>query len=125
MRVLSTHDIINMHTSLIETFGGASGIQSVTLLESAVNAPFHTFGSIDLYPTILDKAARLCFCLVLNHPFVDGNKRIGAHAMMVFLEINHISVSYTNEELVHKVEGLASGNIEYDDFVKWLYEITC
>lgn len=85
---LSKAQIIIIHEQLIKETGGASGLRDEGMLESALNIPFQTFGGKDLYPSLQQKAARLCFGLVKNHPFVDGNKRIGAHAMLVFLVLN-------------------------------------
>ena len=87
MKILTKEQILLLHSQLIEGFGGSSDIRDNALLDSAINTPFQTYDSEELYPTLLDKASRLCFGLVKNHPFVDGNKRIGTHAMLVFLAI--------------------------------------
>ena len=78
---LSKHQILLIHDQLIAETGGSSGLRDEGMLDSALNSPFQTFGGEDVYPSLQQKAARLCFGLVKNHPFVDGNKRIGAHAM--------------------------------------------
>lgn len=78
---------------------GPQAGQAEGLLESAPNAPFQTFAEADLYLPFQQKAARLCYSLVKNYPFVDGNKRSGAHAMLVFLEVNGIELWYTQQEL--------------------------
>ena len=77
MIVLSKQQILLSHSQLISETGGSDGLRDVGLLESAINSPFRQFGNEDLYPTIQQKASRLCFGLVNNHPFIDGNKRIG------------------------------------------------
>ena len=87
MKTLSKEQVLRLHNALLETFGGTAGVRDDGLLESALNAPFATFGGQYLYPSIQAKAAQLGFGLVCNHPFVDGNKRIGAHVMLVFLAI--------------------------------------
>ena len=84
MIVLSKQQILILHSQLISETGGSDGLRDVGLLESAINSPFQQFGNEDLYPTIQQKVSRLCFGLVNNHPFIDGNKRIGAHVMLVF-----------------------------------------
>lgn len=84
MIVLSKQQILLLHSQLISGTGGSDGLRDVGLLESAINSPFQQFGNEDLYPTIQQKASRLCFGLVNNHPFIDGKKRIGAHVMLVF-----------------------------------------
>ena len=81
---LTKNQIIAVHSSLIAATCGSDGIRDKGLLESAIEAPFQTFGGIDLYPALLQKAARIGYCLISNHPFIDGNKRIGIHAMLVF-----------------------------------------
>ena len=90
------------------------------MLDSALNAPFQTFGGEDAYPSIQQKAARLCFGLVKNHPFVDGNKRIGAHVMLVFLALNGIELQYTQTELSDVILQLAAGTIQSSDLLDWI-----
>ena len=87
---LSKPQILLLHEQLVATTGGSSGLRDEGMLDSALNAPFQTFGGEDVYPSLQPKAARLCFGLVKNHPFVDGNKRIGAHVMLVFLALNGV-----------------------------------
>lgn len=101
-------------------FATGAGIRDFGLLESAVNAPFQTFGGEDLYKTIFDKAAHLAYGLTKNHGFVDGNKRVAIHAMLVYLMINDIDVDYTQEELVKIGLGLADSTISPDELSKWL-----
>ena len=87
---LSKPQILLLHEQLIAETGGSSGLRDEGMLDSALNAPFQTFGGEDVYPSLQQKAARLCFGLVKNHPLVDGNKRIGAHVMLVFLALNGV-----------------------------------
>ena len=81
MKLLSRRQILMLHSMLIAQSGGMDGLRDEGLLDSAVNTPLQAFGGQELYPTILEKAARLGYGLIHNHPFVDGNKRIGTHAM--------------------------------------------
>ena len=90
------------------------------MLDSALHAPFQTFGDEDVYPTLQQKAARLCFGLVKNHPFVDGNKRIGAHAMLVFLVLNGVELQYSQAELSDVILSLAAGEIEFANMLTWI-----
>ncbi len=87
---LSKPQILLLHEQLIAETGGSSGLRDEGMLDSALNAPFQTFGGEGVYPSLQQKPARLCFGLVKNHPFVDGNKRIGAHVMLVFLALNGV-----------------------------------
>ncbi|MBQ7706130.1 MAG: type II toxin-antitoxin system death-on-curing family toxin [Selenomonadaceae bacterium] len=114
--------ILKLHSDLIKIFGGIEGIRDENLLDSAIETPFQTFGGQDLYPTLIEKAARLCFGLIKNHPFLDGNKRIGTHAMLVFLEINKVKISYTEEELIEIILGVADNSVPYEKFLNWLEE---
>ena len=120
MKRLRKQNILNLHTDLIEAFGGSHGVRDEGLLDSAVNAPFQSFDGIELYPTILEKAARLGFGLIKNHPFLDGNKRIGVHAMLVFLDINHVSFTYEDAELIELGLSAASGALDYQGVLEWL-----
>lgn len=92
MKVLTKPQIIRLHKDLIAESGGSYEIRDDGLLDSAINAPFQAFDGEELYPTLLEKASRLGFGLIKNHPFIDGNKRIGTHAMIVFLALNHIEL---------------------------------
>ena len=86
MKKLSKNQIICLQDILIDRYGGIHGIRDENLLDSAVNSPFQTFSGQDLYPDIIEKAARLGFGLITAHAFIDGNKRIGTHAMLIFFE---------------------------------------
>lgn len=90
------------------------------MLESALNIPFQTFGGEDLYPSLQQKAARLCFGLVKSHPFVDGNKRIGAHAMLVFLVLNGVELQHSQEELSDIILQATAGEIGTEDLLNWI-----
>jgi len=89
MRYLSFVEILELHDSVISSSGGARGIRDIGALESAVNQPRLTFDQTDLYPDIVSKAVALCFSLVMNHPFVDGNTRIGHAAMWELRGVLH------------------------------------
>ena len=99
MIILSKQQIIFMHTELIRQTGGSDGIRDNALLDSALAAPFQEFSGQELFPTIQLKAARLGYGLIKNHAMIDGNKRIGAHAMLMFLALNGIELEYTQKEL--------------------------
>ena len=118
---LSKVQVLQLHQHLIEITGGAVGIRDDGMLDSALNTPFQVFDDIALFPGIIQKVARLGFGLIKNHPFLDGNKRIGAHTMLVFLELNGIHLSYSQEELYTIILGVASGKNTYEDLLQWLY----
>lgn len=99
MKRLSKEQILMLHSQLIEEYGGSDGVRDYNLLDSALENPFQSFGGEELYPTLQAKAARLGYGLIKNHCMIDGNKRIGTHAMLVFLAINGIEQS--NESVNH------------------------
>ena len=117
---LTKSQVLLIHDQLIAETGGSPGLRDEGMLDSALNAPFQTFGGEDVYPSLQKKAARLCFGLVKNHPFVDGNKRIGAHAMLVFLALNGIELQHTQSELSDVILQLAAGEIEATDLLRWI-----
>lgn len=117
---LTQEQILMLHTELISATGGTDGVRDFGLLSSALNAPFQQFDNKDLFPTIQQKAARLGYGLIKNHAFVDGNKRIGVHTMLVFLEINGISLEYTQEELYTTVLDVASGKAYVEELTTWI-----
>ncbi len=120
MKLLSKRQILLLHQHLVDETGGSPGLRDEGLLDSALNAPFQSFGDTSAYPSLQQKAARLCYCLVKNHPFVDGNKRIGAHAMLVFLAVNGVELSYTQQELTDIILQVAAGEKSYEDLLAWL-----
>ena len=122
MKVLTKQQILLLHSQLIKSFGGSDLIRDEGLLDSAINTPFQTFDGVELYPSLLDKAARLCFDLVKNHPFVDGNKRIGAHAMLVFLSINNVELKYSDNDLIDLILSVASSESNDKHILQWLQQ---
>ena len=120
MKTLSKRQVLLLHEQLVAETGGSAGVRDEGLLESALSAPFQGFGGVDAYPSIQQKAARLGYGLVKNHPFVDGNKRIGAHAMLVFLALNGIELEYTQRELADIILQVAASRADYDALFHWL-----
>jgi len=117
---IQADEIISLHSRLISQSGGLDGIRDANLLDLSVNSPYHTFGGKYLYPTIQAMAAHLAFSLIKNHPFLDGNKRIGILAMMVFLKINGLPLACTDKELETLGWGLADGSIEEPELIEWI-----
>lgn len=120
MKKLSKKQILMLHTQLIQQTGGSDGIRDYNLLDSALENPFQSFGGDELYPTIQAKAVRLGYGLIKNHCMIDGNKRIGTHAMLVFLALNGIELKYTQKELYETILDVAAGKIEYEDLLQWV-----
>ena len=117
---LTKSQVLLIHDQLIAETGGSSGLRDEGMLDSALSAPFQTFGGEDVYPSLQQKAARLCFGLVKNHPFVDGNKRIGAHVMLVFLALNGVELQHSQAELSDVILQLAAGEIDAEHLLRWI-----
>ncbi len=120
MRYLTLNEIIDIHRQLIQLFGGSIGIRDVEMLESAIAQPRMTFDQSDLYETIAEKAAVLGFSLILNHPFVDGNKRVGHAAMEIFLVLNGYEIDASVDEQEQIILAVASGKLNREEFTEWL-----
>ena len=119
---LSKRQVLLLHEQLLSETGGLPGLRDEGLLESALEAPFQSFGGEELYPSIQQKAARLGYGLIKNHPFADGNKRIGTHTMLVFLALNGIELDYTQEELEDIILKIAASEVQADALLHWLLE---
>ena len=122
MIILSKEQILLLHAQLIAETGGSVGVRDERLLESALCAPFQSFEDMDVYPSIQQKAARLGMGLTKKHAFLDGNKRIGAHAMIVFLALNRIELRYTQKELSDTFLKVAAGNLSFNQLLNWILD---
>ncbi len=122
MKRLTKWQVLLLHSELIRETGGMDGLRDEGLLDSALNAPFQSFGGAQIFPSLQQKAARLGYGLIANHAFVDGNKRIGAHVMLVFLSLNGIELEYTQEQLTDMILKAASGTLQFEDMVTWIIE---
>ena len=117
-------DIYELHNQLEETFILSSGVRDENLLASAVNTPFQTFMGNDLYPSIYDKSAQLCYGIVKNHPFTDGNKRTALHSMYVYLIINGFDITASQQEIENLIINVAAGNMTNVELAQWLRDNT-
>ena len=117
-------DIYELHNQLEDAFILSSGVRDENLLASAVNTPFQTFMGNDLYPTIYDKAAQLCYGIANNHPFTDGNKRTALHSMYVYLIINGFDITATQQEIENLIINVAAGKMTNTELANWLRENT-
>lgn len=114
---LTKDNILTLYKIMVDNTGGTIGIRDTSLLESALNAPFQTFGDEELYPSIIEKASRLCYGLIKNHPFIDGNKRIGVYAMLVYLGLNNFNLDFSDEEIINIALKTADSTYSYDDIL--------
>lgn len=118
---LTKEQVIRLQSELIAATGGLDGLRDENLLQSALLSPMQTYDSKELFPTIIDKAVRLACGLTQNHPFIDGNKRIGAHAMLIILALNGISLSYSQKELSDVFLQLAADEVSFEELHDWAY----
>jgi death-on-curing protein len=119
-KLLTLNQILRQHEKIIAQSGGGAGIRDYAGLESAVAQPEMSFGGEDLYPTVIEKAAALGFSLIMNHPFVDGNKRIGQIAMEATLLLNGYEINASVDEQEAVILSLAAGELSREDFTEWL-----
>ena len=120
MITLSKRQVIRLHKLLIENTGGLDGLRDNNMLESALLSAFQTFDGIDLYPTVLEKITRISYNLIINHPFIDGNKRIGTYVLLVLLELNNIEIKLTDEEIVKIGVNIADGKMNDKKLLKYI-----
>ena len=120
MHYLTVPEVIQLYRLVMERSGGTVGILSIAVLESAVAQPRVTFAGNELYPTIVKKAATLGFSLVMNHAFIDGNKRIGHAAMETFLSLDGFEINASANEQEMIILQLAKGEFNREDFTNWL-----
>ncbi|HVL13195.1 MAG TPA: type II toxin-antitoxin system death-on-curing family toxin [Gemmata sp.] len=120
MIYLTTAEVVQLHDMLIQQSGGTPGIRDIRLIDSAVYQPQATFGGHDLLPTLPEKAAALAFSLVMNHGFVDGNKRIGHAAMETFLVLNGHQLNAGVDEQEAVFLQLAAGTLSHAAFTDWV-----
>jgi death-on-curing protein len=117
---LTVDDVLDLHEEVITETGGSTGLRDRPGLESAVANPSQTFAGADLYPSLIDKAGVLLWSLVQNHPFVDGNKRIGHAAAELFLRLNGKTIQAPVDEAENVVIRVASGECPRDELNRWL-----
>jgi death-on-curing protein len=124
MIILTVPEVIALHEKLVAATGGLHGVRDMGLLESAVFGCYQSFGDEDLYPTVIEKAARMAFAICKNHPFADGNKRAAVTSMLVILRVNDIELSYTQTELVNLGLGIATGEVDCENIARWIHAHT-
>lgn len=120
MITISLPQALLIQKYLIEASGGMYGVRDRGALESALNTPFLAFNGENVYPGKERKAAALCYSLIQNHPFVDGNKRIGVHLCDVFLEINGVRLEFSDADLVELGLSVADGTWKIPEIHEWI-----
>jgi len=109
-----------LHQTLIDRFGGSEGIRDIAALESALARPFQTFDGKELYTSVLEKAAALIESILINHPFIDGNKRTGYTLLRLFLIQNGLDITASQDNKYEFVINIASGILKHEEIVSWL-----
>lgn len=120
MRYLTFAEVLEVHRRVVSETGGATALRDLGALESATAQPRASFGGGDLYPTVEEKAAALAFSLIQNHPFIDGNKRIGHAAMEIFLVLNGKELNADPDDSERIILAVASGNCGRDGLAEWI-----
>ena len=120
MITLTVSEILRLHQKLLDATGGLRGTRDLGLLESAVYSANQVFGEEEAYPTVEQRAARLAYAITQNHPFVDGNKRIGMLVMLMTLRLNHVQIQYTQAELIQLGLSVADNSYRYEDILAWI-----
>jgi death on curing protein len=122
IRYLTLAEVIELHSQILEQSSGSSGIRDMGALKSAIAQPRMTFGGAELYPTAIEKASALGFSIVMNHPFVDGNKRAGHAAMETFLVLNRLEIRAVVDEQERVILALVASELDRDAFTNWLQQ---
>ena len=120
MKLLSIDHILELHQKMISATGGTFGIRDIKLLQSAINNSLATFDGKELYPDIESKTAAICYSIINNHPFIDGNKRMGIFIMLILLEYNNYKIKYSQSELIDLGLSIAKGNYKTKDIIEWI-----
>lgn len=124
MRYLTIDEVLVLHAYQIEKFGGSPNVLDIRLLESALARPQTILSGKNMFPDTYEKAAVLATGIINNHPFVDGNKRTGIHAMLVFLELNDIKISFDDKKLAKLGNDIARKAYNTKEVAKYLKENT-
>jgi len=116
----SVEEILRLHQKLIERTGGATGVRSVPLIESALQRFSASFGECEAYQALEEKAAAVTCGLIQNHGFIDGNKRVGVEAMRLILAMNDVVICYAQKELVDLGLAVAQGSMDVMHVAEWI-----
>ena len=117
---ISKEKALCLHQLITKETGGLPDVRDLGLLESALESAFQTFDGEELYPTVMEKGARLGFALIANHAFLDGNKRIGVLVMLTFLQLNGVSLNADDDEVASMGLAVAAGEMTYEQLLTWI-----
>jgi len=122
MIMLSLEQVKRLHGKMLAATGGMDGIRDESMLDSALATAFQTFDGKDLYPSTAAKIARIAYGIVRNHPFLDGNKRIGTYVMLVLLELNHMEADFSDDDIISIGLELASGKMDDKQLLEYILD---
>lgn len=122
--MISKEEVFLIHNEVVKLHGGANGIRDIGGLESAIARPYQTFGEEDLYPTCFEKAEAIGESIIMNHPFIDGNKRTGYVLMEVLLRIEGIRIIADDDQVYTFVINISTGELKFEQIVEWLKQNT-
>src|SRR5665213_3285697 len=120
--MIELETVLNFHNELIEKYGGTNGLRDKSLLLSALARPYMTFDQQDLYPTPINKAAAIFESVIINHSFMDGNKRIAFLLLRLILLEYDYDISASEDEKYDRTIAASTGNLRYDGIIKWIGE---
>ena len=120
MKYITIEYVLKLHEKLILATGGSNGIRDMELLKSSIENSKATFGGEDLYKSIEEKCSNICYSIINNHTFIDGNKRTGIYVMLILLEYNGIKLLFTQKELMDLGLGIAKGELEQKKISEWI-----
>lgn len=112
--------VLLMHQMMMQATGGSDGLRDISLVESAVNNAKATFAGQELYPSKEEKAAVLCYSLINNHAFIDGNKRIGIYVLLTFLDVNGVELEYSDDDAIRLGMEIAQGKHTKESVLEWI-----
>lgn len=118
--MIEISEVLQLHKTLIDQFGGSHGVRDFSALESALSRPFQRFDEKDLYLSIHEKAAALVESVLVNHPFIDGNKRKGYGLLRIFLALHGFEISASTDNKYEFIIDIASGALKFEGIVTWL-----
>lgn len=118
--MITKKEVLFLHHLSIEKYGGAYGIRDEGLLESAIARPYQTFGGENLYHSEFERAAAIGESLIINHPFIDGNKRTGFLGMFALLNFEGLTLSASEEDAYQKTIDISTGLLKFEEIVEWL-----
>lgn len=118
--MISIKSVLRIHQTLIDIYGGASGVRDTTLLDSAINRPYATFAGVDLYPTPNHKAAAILQSILINHPFIDGNKRTAFALLIYFLKSGNTELISNESDTYEFIISVSKGELDFDSILNWI-----